>query len=183
MLRVVMVQPLQVQVLLPDLMFLRRSVQLIANTVINDRPVLRPLIVIHGRPDDIVLLTHHSEQVQRWLTVQLMTKLKCAVRTRCSLDDVALELSRRGLLWLDLGLASDMCQRHFRILYNWMLVEGLWRVVLDKVARHRLHQFDNFGPGSIVAKNSGNFTVEIFVMQKALEKRVVLFFQSLNQVL
>ena len=105
------------------------------------------------------------------------------MRTRCSLDDVALELSRRGLLGLDLGLASDMRQRHFRILYNRMLVEGLWRVVLDKVARHRLHQFDNFGSGSIIAKNSGNFTVEFFVMQKALEKRVVLFFQCLDQVL
>ena len=76
MLRVVMVQPLQVQILLPDLMLLRRGVQLIANSVINDRPVLRPLIVIHWWPNDIVLLTHHSEQVQRWLTVQLMAKLK-----------------------------------------------------------------------------------------------------------
>lgn len=64
MLRVVMVQPLQVQVLLPNLMILRRGVQLIANTIVNDRSVLRPLIVIHGWSDDIVLLTHHSEQVQ-----------------------------------------------------------------------------------------------------------------------
>ena len=112
-----------------------------------------------------------------------MTKLECAVRTRCSLDDVTLELSGRGLLGLDLGLASDMRQGHFRILYDWMLVEGLRRVVLDKVARHRLHQFDYFGPGSIVAKNSRNFTIEIFVMQKALEQRVVFFFQCLDQVL
>ena len=88
-------------------MLLRRSVQLIANTVINVRSMLRPLIIIHRQPNDIVLLTHHSEQVQRWLTMQLMAKLECAVRTRRSLNDVALELSRRGLQWLDLGLASN----------------------------------------------------------------------------
>ena len=74
MLRVVMVESLEVQVLLPDLL-LGRSVQLLLSTV-NHCPVLSPIHHSH-----VILLTHHSQQVYRWFTVQLMTELKRAMWT------------------------------------------------------------------------------------------------------
>ena len=72
---------------------------------------------------------------------------------------------------------------HGRCLHNRMLVESLWRIVLQKVCSHRLHQLDDLASGPVVVKYGNELIFELGMVQKSFEKTVVLFSECLDQVL
>ena len=149
MLRVVMIEPPQVQVLLTHV-FLSEHVS--------------------------ILLIHDIQNIERWFAMQLLSaELQLAEGSVGPLNHVFLVPCRDLRLMLRLWKG--------RRLHDWMFVKSLWRVVFQEVSCHRFHKLNYFATGSIVGENCCDFVVEILVVEKPFEERVVLFLKGFNHVL
>lgn len=114
-----------------------------------------------------------------------MSKLEHTVSTCTHLSHVAVVvLASWCLLRETHGLLATLnCHGYSWSLNYWMLVEGFWWIVLQKVAGHWLHQFDNLCLRSIIAEDLCYLDIKVCVMQQTLEQTIVFFFQSFNQIL
>ena len=50
-------------------------------------------------------------------------------------------------------------------MHYWVLIEGLGRIVLEEVASHRLHEFDYFDLGALIAKDVRHCEDELWLVQ------------------
>lgn len=114
-----------------------------------------------------------------------MSKLEHTVSTSAHLSHVAWVVLTSWCLLRDTHglLATLNCHGYSWSLNYRMLVEGFWRIVLQKVAGHWFHQFDNLCLCSIITEDLCYFDIEVCMMKQAFEQTIVFLFQSFNQVL